>query len=382
MRLSISCCPREKTRRIFCILVLSLTLSMIAAIPVTAMESGTITSEQASLVPRQLLALLHAPETHQELKFTKEQVAELETLFGQIDGQWFQARILPPDKQFLALETLEQKAHDWLEQHASKQQQTRLRQLELQAQSVRMLLRKDLAGELKLDTRQQEKFTELAKATTEAQALAQKAGAGEANKDAQKKATDAAAAEQKAVKTVLKANQQQQLAGILGEPFDLSKLNRIYPMAPEFVPVENWINTTPLTLKELRGKVVLVHFYAFQCHNCHANFEIYRRWHDELRAKGVVVIGIQTPETPREREPDAIKAAAVERKLEFPILIDLGSENWKAWGNTMWPTVYVVDKNGYLRQWWQGELNWQGATGDKTIEQVVEAALKEPFVAK
>ena len=44
----------------------------------------------------------------------------------------------------------------------------------------------------------------------------------------------------------------------------------------------------------------------------------------------------------------------------------------------MWPTVYVVDKNGYLRQWWAGELNWKGATGDKTIEQVVEQLLAEP----
>ncbi|MBL8873952.1 MAG: hypothetical protein JNK90_29525, partial [Planctomycetaceae bacterium] len=45
--------------------------------------------------------------------------------------------------------------------------------------------------------------------------------------------------------------------------------------------------------------------------------------------------------------------------------------------NTMWPTVYVIDKRGYIRHWWQGELNWQGATGDKVIEDVVEAALKE-----
>lgn len=117
------------------------------------------------------------------------------------------------------------------------------------------------------------------------------------------------------------------------------------------------MNSKPLTLKELRGKVVLVHFYAFQCHNCHANFEIYRRWHDQLRSKGVEVVGIQTPETPTERDPAAVKSAAAERKLEFPILVDLESKNWAAWGNTMWPTVYVIDKNGYIRHWWQGELN-------------------------
>ncbi len=131
-------------------------------------------------------------------------------------------------------------------------------------------------------------------------------------------------------------------------------------------------------VKELRGKVVLVHFYAFQCHNCHANFEIYRRWHDQWHEKGVVVVGIQTPETSQERDPAAVKSAAAERKLEFPIIVDVASKNWDAWGNTMWPTVYVVDKNGYLRQWWAGELNWKGATGDKTIEQVVDQLLAEP----
>jgi hypothetical protein len=58
--------------------------------------------------------------------------------------------------------------------------------------------------------------------------------------------------------------------------------------------------------------------------------------------------------------------------------MDLKSENWKAWGNTMWPTVYVIDKKGYLRHWWQGELNWQGATGDQTIERIADDLLKEP----
>jgi len=132
-----------------------------------------------------------------------------------------------------------------------------------------------------------------------------------------------------------------------------------------------------VTMASLKGNVVLVHFYAFQCHNCHANFGIYRRWHDELTAKGVVVVGIQTPETKSERDPDAVKAAAAERDLKFPVMVDLESKNWNAWGNTMWPTVYVVDKQGYLRHWWQGELNWKGATADKTIEDLVETLLAE-----
>lgn len=345
---------------------------------VNASQPEAVSKEFRSLVPRQILPLLHTPEIHQELKFSKTQVAELESLFAEIDSSWFQCRILPDEKQRPILDSLDQRVQKWLADHATKEQRKRLSQIELQAQSVRMLLRADLADQLKLESSQQSRFAELAKSTVAAQVALQKAlNQGESSDDLQKKATAATKAEQDAVKKVLKADQQKRLAQLLGEPFELSKLNRIYPMAPEFVPVSNWVNSNPLTLKELRGKVVLVHFYAFQCHNCHANFEIYRRWHDQLRSKGVEVVGIQTPETAQERDPAAVKSAAVERKIEFPILVDLESKNWDAWGNTMWPTVYVVDKNGYIRHWWQGELKWKGATADKTIETVVDQLLTE-----
>ncbi len=89
------------------------------------------------------------------------------------------------------------------------------------------------------------------------------------------------------------------------------------------------------------------------------------------------MIGIQSPETSKERDPQAVRQAAAERGLEFPIIMDTDMKNWDTWANRLWPTVYVVDKRGYLRHWWLGELNWQGATGDKVIEQVVEAALAE-----
>ena len=361
--------------RIFHLLLVSLVLLPSA----TATQRETVSSEFRSLVPRQTLPLLHAPEVQQELKLNAKQVTELESLFAEIDGPWFQLRNLSEQQQLPILDSLDQRVHSWLAEHVTNEQRERLRQIELQAQNVRMLLRSDVALELKLESMQQERFAKLARSTDAAQSALQKAVmSGEPGDDLQAKAKTAAKAEQDAIKKVLKPEQLQRLQKMLGESFETSQLKRIYPMAPEFVAVEDWLNSGPLTLKELRGKVVLVHFYAFQCHNCHANFEIYRRWHDQWREKGVVVVGIQTPETSQERDPAAVKSAAAERKLAFPILVDVASKNWDAWGNTMWPTVYVVDKNGYLRQWWQGELNWKGATADKTIEQVVEQLLAEP----
>jgi peroxiredoxin len=343
-----------------------------------AENPGSVSSQYRSLVPHRVLALLHAPEIHAELKLTARQVEELETLFAETDRIWFPARILNPAEQFPILDQLEQQVQEWMRRHATDVQQTRLRQLELQAQGTRMLLRDDLAQELKLSERQLRELVELAKATDAAQfELRQAVSRNEPTDQLQQDAQETQKLEHDALNSVLSVRQRQQLSRRLGDPFNVAQLTRTYPLAPEFVPVEQWINSEPLTLKELRGKVVVVHFYAFQCHNCHANFEIYRLWHEQLRDKGVVVIGIQTPETSRERDPAAVRTAAAQRKLEFPILIDLKSENWKAWGNTMWPTVYVVDKNGYLRHWWQGELNWKGAKGDRTIEHVIDNALAE-----
>jgi peroxiredoxin len=345
-----------------------------------AQQSETDPAQVEELIPQYLLGLVHAPEVHTELKLTEVQVDDLESLFAEIDGEWFPSRLLPPDQQRPVVVQLEQRVLQWFADNTSAAQQKRLRQLEFQAQSIRMLLRDDLGQQLQLDATQKSKFAELAKKTNEAKQNLQLA-------TKQKKAAEqltaatrqAVESEQESLKDVLSPEQHQKLWKILGKPFDTKKLNRIYPMAPEFVAVNKWINSAPLSMKKLRGKVVLVHFYAFQCHNCHANFDIYRRWHDKLRGEGVVVVGIQTPETSSERNPEAVEAAAVEQDLQFPILIDLESKNWKAWGNTMWPTVYVVDKNGYIRHWWQGELNWQGATGDKAIEKTIDAALAEKW---
>ena len=147
-------------------------------------------------------------------------------------------------------------------------------------------------------------------------------------------------------------------------------------MAPDFSPSADWLNSPALSLEQLRGKVVLVHFYAFQCHNCQANFDVYRRWHDRF-GDDVVVVGIQTPETPDERRRDRVAAAVKLDDFKFPVIFDAASEHWKTWGNTMWPTVYVIDKKGYLRRWWQGELRWKGADTDQQLESLIEDLIEE-----
>lgn len=337
-----------------------------------------VSDTQREFVPQHLLGLIHAAEVQAELKLSADRIQNLETFFAAIDGDWFRARNLPADKQYEVIAALESQLVRWFQRSATREQLDRLRQLEYRAQGIRMLLRDDLAAQLSLEPKQVSELARLAKATNAVAAEVQAATVKGSLPDAlKKKALAANEAERDALKTVMKPEQMQKLSQVLGEPFETSKLSRIYPMAPELVSVEHWINSQPVSLKELRGKVVLIHFYAFQCHNCHANFGHYTKWHKQYKDQDVVVIGIQTPETSRERDPAAVKAAAAERGLKFPVLVDLESKNWAAWSNTMWPTVYVVDKNGYIRQWWQGELNWNGATGDETIEKLVAELLKE-----
>jgi peroxiredoxin len=335
-------------------------------------------ADTTKLLPQRLLQLVHAPEVQSELKLTPSKQAALEELLVEVDAVWLPSRNLAPDEMRTKVAELEKQVREWATSNLTKGQARRLHQIECQAQGVRAMLREAMGKRLELTPEQLEGFRSRALATEAVQEEVRQAQqSGAATDELRTRLTEAVNAEQGALAEALTPKQHEAMWKLLGEPFETSKLSRIYPLAPEIVPVADWINSEPLTLKSLRGKVVLVHFYAYQCHNCHANFAIYQRWHDELAEKGVVLLGIQTPETPSERDPALVKAAAVERELKFPILHDLDSKNWAAWGNTMWPCVYVVDKNGYIRSWWMGELNWQGATGDKTIEEMVEVALAE-----
>ena len=184
--------------------------------------------------------------------------------------------------------------------------------------------------------------------------------------------------EQKGIVALLSLKQQQLVGTMVGTPFDFSKVKRAHPRAPEFVGAPGqWLQGKPLKMSELRGKVVVVHFYAFQCINCRRNLPHYNGWFEDFSSDDVVVIGIQTPETSAERDPSKIASAIASEKISYPVLFDPESQNWKAWGNTMWPTVYLVDRDGFIRTWWQGELNWQGGTGEQQYREFIRQLVAE-----
>ena len=91
----------------------------------------------------------------------------------------------------------------------------------------------------------------------------------------------------------------------------------------------------------------------------------------------MAIIGIHTPETARERSVENLRAKTRELGIEYPVAFDQQAANWRAWGNSMWPSVYLVDRQSRVRAWWYGELNWQGARGEETVRKKIAELLAE-----
>jgi peroxiredoxin len=329
-----------------------------------------------TLIPQYLLPCIHASEVQAELKLNSEQIAQLEDVLRELDVLWWPSQNLEPAKQRETVRNLEVELLKRLATFLPAETIQRLQQLELQAQGSRLMLRPDVAARLGVPADVQSRFREYAEKAEKALADINAAKGQDSGGDLAKNYMAVKGEETKSGYALLNDRQKQALETLLGKRLNFSTMERIYALAPELVDTGEWAGS-PVSLESVRGKVVIVHFYAFQCINCRNNFQRYNEWSEKFKNQDVAIIGVQTPETPAEADPMLVKEAAQRDKLQFPVLIDLGQKNWKAWGTTMWPTVYVIDKRGYIRMWWQGELNWQGATGDQAVADAVNKLLKE-----
>lgn len=148
-----------------------------------------------------------------------------------------------------------------------------------------------------------------------------------------------------------------------------------YP-APELKGATDWVNTKAVTMADLKGKVVAVHFWTNGCINCVHNYPHYRAWQEKYKEKekDFVLLGVHTPEFDAEKSVDRIKERMTKNKLTFAVAVDNDLAVWKAWQNRYWPAVYLVDRAGQVRWRWEGEL---GDGGYKDLTKRIDGLLAE-----
>jgi thiol-disulfide isomerase/thioredoxin len=118
--------------------------------------------------------------------------------------------------------------------------------------------------------------------------------------------------------------------------------------APEFTGIEKWLNSDPLTIQQLRGKVVPVDFWTYTCSNCINTLPYVKGWHEKYKDQGLVVVGVHTPEFPFERSTDNVKTAIKRFDIRYPVAQDNRYATWSAYENQYWPTFYLIDRTGQV----------------------------------
>jgi thiol-disulfide isomerase/thioredoxin len=144
--------------------------------------------------------------------------------------------------------------------------------------------------------------------------------------------------------------------------------------APEFADTQQWFNTPgdrPLTLRGLRGRVVLVDFWTYSCINCLRTLPYLKAWDARYRKDGLTIVGVHTPEFPFEHEASNVEEAIKRNGLRYPVVQDNAYGTWEAYGNQDWPAEYFIDARGDVRYADVGE----GTYGKK--EEVIRELLAE-----
>ena len=153
---------------------------------------------------------------------------------------------------------------------------------------------------------------------------------------------------------------QSELERLVGVP-GLAEEERLddFGPAPEFDRIDLWLNSEPLTMDGLRGKVVLIDFWTYSCINCLRTLPHVRAWDEAYRDDGLVIVGVHTPEFAFERDAGNVRRAVRDLGVEYPVALDNAYGTWTAWQNRYWPAKYFVDRAGRLRYAHFGEGGYE-----------------------
>ena len=141
---------------------------------------------------------------------------------------------------------------------------------------------------------------------------------------------------------------------------------------PSLAGATGWLNSKPLTVESLRGKVVLVDFWTYSCINCIRTLPYVRGWYDKYRDHGLVIIGVHAPEFAFEKNPDNVAKAVKDLGVDYPVALDNDYAIWKGFNNEYWPAHYFIDAQGRIRSHHFGEGNYHES--EDVIRQLLTAA--------
>lgn len=169
---------------------------------------------------------------------------------------------------------------------------------------------------------------------------------------------------------------KQQLARLTGRSSNMTnstkELFNENTHAPDLVGISQWLNTDkPLSIKDLKGKVVLVDFWTYTCINCIRTLPFVTNWYDKYRDQGLVVIGVHTPEFQFEHDADNVLRAIKQYNIHYPVALDNNYDTWNNFNNSYWPAEYLIDANGKIRRTHFGEGKYD------EMEMAIQELLKE-----
>jgi thiol-disulfide isomerase/thioredoxin len=133
-----------------------------------------------------------------------------------------------------------------------------------------------------------------------------------------------------------------------------------------------WINSPPQTVSGLRGKIVLVDFWTYTCINWRRTLPYLRAWADKYKDRGLIVIGVHTPEFSFEKELDNVRRETTALEIHYPVAVDSNYAIWRAFRNQYWPALYIADAQGRIRHHQFGEGGYEQA--ERTIQQLLTEA--------
>ncbi len=137
-------------------------------------------------------------------------------------------------------------------------------------------------------------------------------------------------------------------AGDASSPESMLRVAEATRTAPEFTGLKTWFNSAPLRMADLRGKIVLVDFWTYGCVNCVNTLPHVVKLQEKYGSKGLVIVGIHTPEFPFEKSSSNVQAALKRHGITYAVAQDNDSATWNAYSNRYWPAQYIVDQRGKI----------------------------------